>query len=156
MTSLERLAARLAAPRMISAPVDGPHSPPPRPQGTEDALRTTRTIPPDRHRSARRSVRHVTWLVAVRRLLVNDTPTGSVDLLTESPDEWRGEPLAVHDAPIAGGTVSYAVRWHGPRPALLWETTANDVSLRAPALDPDWSTTDARGEALFGVTEPQC
>jgi hypothetical protein len=38
----------------------------------------------------------------------------------------------------------------------LWETTANDVSLRTPALDPDWSTTDARGEALFGVTEPQC
>ncbi len=96
------------------------------------------------------------FLVAVRRLLVNDTPNGSVDLLTEFPDGWRGEPLAVHDAPIAGGTVSYAVRWHGPRAALLWETTAIEVSLRAPAFDPEWSTTDARGEALFGVTEPQC
>jgi hypothetical protein len=94
------------------------------------------------------------FLVAVRRLLVNDTPDSSVELLTELPEAWRGEPLAVHDAPIAGGLISYAVRWHGPRAALLWETTAPDVTLRAPGLDPEWSTTEARGEALFAVAEP--
>jgi len=93
------------------------------------------------------------FLVAVRRLLVHDTPKGPVELLTELPDAWRGEPIAVHDAPIADGTVSYAVRWHGPRAALLWETTASDVVLRAPALDPEWSTTEARGEALFEVAD---
>ena len=94
------------------------------------------------------------FLVAVRRVLVNDTPDRVVELLTELPDAWRGEPLAVHDAPIADGLVSYAVRWHGPRAALLWETTATDVTLRAPSLDTDWSTTEARGEVLFPTTEP--
>ena len=93
------------------------------------------------------------FLVAVRRLLVNDTPNGPVELLTELPAAWRGEPLAVHDAPITGGTVSYAVRWHGPRAAVLWETTASELTLRLPALDPEWSTTEARGEALFDVAE---
>jgi hypothetical protein len=75
-----------------------------------------------------------------------------VDLLTELPAAWRGEPLAVHDAPITGGTVSYAVRWHG-HGCVLWETTASGLTLRLPALDPEWSTTEARGEALFDVAE---
>jgi hypothetical protein len=91
------------------------------------------------------------FLVAARRLLVDDRPKRPVDLLASWPEAWRGQPLAVHDAPIVGGVVSYAVRWHGPRAALLWETTASDVTLRAPALDPDWSTSDAHGEALFEV-----
>jgi hypothetical protein len=95
------------------------------------------------------------FLVAVRRLLVNDTPNGPVELLTDLPPEWRGEPIAVHDAPIVGGLVSYAVRWHGLRAALLWETTASDVTLRAPSLDGAWSTSEARGEALFALPERQ-
>jgi len=94
------------------------------------------------------------FLVAVRRLLVDDGPKRPIDLLAHWPTAWRGEPLAVHGAPIPGGTVSYAVRWHGPRAAFLWETTASDVTLRVPSLDPEWSTTEARGEALLGVTEP--
>jgi hypothetical protein len=49
--------------------------------------------------------------------------------------------------------VSYAVRWHGPRAAFLWETTASDVTLRVPGLDPEWSTTEARGETLLEVAE---
>ena len=95
------------------------------------------------------------FLVAVRRLLVNDAPKAPVELLTELPAAWRGAPLAVHDAPIAGGLVSYAVRWHGPRAALLWETTAPDVTLHVPGLDPEWSTTESRGEALFALPERQ-
>jgi len=94
------------------------------------------------------------FLVAVRRLLVNDTPDAPVELLTELPDEWRGAPLAVHDAPIKNGLVSYAVRWHGSRAAFLWDTTAPDVTLRVPSLDPGWSTTEPRGEALFAMPEP--
>jgi hypothetical protein len=91
------------------------------------------------------------FLVATRRLLVDDGPKRPIDLLAVWPEAWRGEPIAVHDAPITGGLVSYAVRWHGPRAALLWQTTAPEVSLRAPGLDPDWSTTDARGETLLEV-----
>jgi hypothetical protein len=93
------------------------------------------------------------FLVAVRRLLVDDGPKRPIDLLAHWPDAWRGEPLAVHGAPIPGGTVSYAVRWHGPRAAFLWETTASHVTLRVPGLDPEWSTTEARGEALLEVSE---
>jgi hypothetical protein len=93
------------------------------------------------------------FLVAVRRLLVDDGPARPVGLLAAWPEAWRGQPLAVHDAPIVGGLVSYALRWHGPRAAFLWETTAPDVTLRVPGLDPEWSTTEARGEALLEVPE---
>src|SRR5262245_5213223 len=93
------------------------------------------------------------FLVAVRRLLVDDGPKRPVDLLAAWPEAWRGQPLAVLDAPIAGGLVSYAVRWHGPRAAFLWETTAGDVTLRVPGLDAEWSTTQPKGEALFEVAE---
>jgi hypothetical protein len=92
-------------------------------------------------------------LVAVRRLLVDDGPKRPVDLLADWPPSWRGEPVAVDGAPIAGGTVSYALRWHGPRAALLWDTSASDVTLRVPGLDPEWSTTEARGETLLEVAE---
>ena len=37
------------------------------------------------------------------------------------PADWYGQGWEVHDAPTAHGTVSYAVRWHGDRVALLWE-----------------------------------
>jgi hypothetical protein len=47
--------------------------------------------------------------------------------------------------------VSFAVRWHGDRPALLWECELAGIRLRAPSLDPNWSTTDRRGEALLGA-----
>jgi hypothetical protein len=91
------------------------------------------------------------FLVAVRRLLVDDPPAQPVGLLHELPAAWRGEPLAVHGAPVPGGTVSYAVRWHGARAAFLWDTTAGDVTLRVPGLDPEWSTTESKGDALLDL-----
>ena len=45
--------------------------------------------------------------------------------------------------------VDYAVRWHGDRPAVLWEVTGEPVELTAPLIDPDWRTADAKGEALW-------
>jgi hypothetical protein len=108
---------------------------------------------PETWAAAERLTDDAQFLVAVRRLLVNDVPKAAVELLTELPEAWRGEPLAVHDAPIADGVLSYAVRWHGPRAAFLWESTAADVTLRVPGLDPDWSTTETRGEALFTLPE---
>jgi hypothetical protein len=87
-------------------------------------------------------------LRAVRDLLVAPGDDGSVTLLTEFPAGWRGQGLDVREAPTRAGHVSYAVRWHGPRPALLWEC-ARPIRLTAPGLDPSWSTTEARGEALL-------
>jgi hypothetical protein len=89
-------------------------------------------------------------LRAVRDLLVGASDDGSLVLLAELPDEWRGQGLEVHDAPTLAGRVSYAVRWHGPRPALLWECE-RPIPLRAPGLDPSWSTSEPRGEALLAA-----
>lgn len=70
------------------------------------------------------------------------------------PDEWQGQGIEVHHAPTEAGRLSFAVRWHGPRPALLWDLRPHDgvdrVRLSAPGLDPTWSTAELTGEALLG------
>jgi hypothetical protein len=94
----------------------------------------------------------------VRDLLVREVPVGdrrpTVALSTLVPADWFGHGWEVHGAPTAHGTVSYAVRWHGDRVALLWEVETHDglpaVRLVAPGLDPDWSTDERSGEALLG------
>jgi hypothetical protein len=76
-------------------------------------------------------------------------------LLSSLPPEWQGANVAAHDLPTRFGRLSFAVRWHGTRPALLWELDARDegpVTLRAPMLDPHWSTVLRRGEALLGIS----
>ena len=95
-------------------------------------------------------------LTFVRDLLVREVAgvPGGLALASLVPDAWYGQGWEVHDAPTAVGHVSYAVRWHGDRAALLWEVTphagVDGVRLTAPGLDPSWSTTERRGEALLG------
>jgi len=100
--------------------------------------------------------RAVEFLRSVRALLVDDDADG-IDLLPGAVDEWFGSPLAVHDLPTAHGRLSFALRWHGARPALLWDLTpvdaARPVRLSASTLDPAWSSTDVRAEAL--LSEPR-
>jgi hypothetical protein len=76
---------------------------------------------------------------------------GRGDLLSGGlPGTWLGANFEVYDLPIgADSTVSYAVRWHGDRPAVLWETTGSPVALTASVIAPDWSTTESKGEALW-------
>ncbi len=69
-------------------------------------------------------------------------PTGVV-LALGWPDAWLGANVEVHDLPAG----SFAVRWHGERPAVLWDAAAGIV-LRAPVVAPDWSGT-GRGETLW-------
>jgi hypothetical protein len=96
-------------------------------------------------------------LLFVRNLLVRDVG-GGLALCTLVPDHWLGRPLEVHDAPTQVGRLSFALRWHGDRPALLWELDANDdvddVTITVPGLDPSWSTTERRGEALLAPVLP--
>ena len=82
-------------------------------------------------------------------MLVRETP--ALELAPALPSEWRGQDLEVHHLPTRAGSLSYALRWHGPRAALLWEVSdpAPDLVLRAPALDPAWSTTAPSGETLL-------
>jgi hypothetical protein len=93
------------------------------------------------------------FLSFVRDLLVREVD-GGLALASLVPDGWYGKGWEVHDAPSAYGRVSYAVRWHGDRVALLWETAPHAgvgrVRLTAPGLDRSWSTTEAAGEALLG------
>ena len=96
------------------------------------------------------------FLSFVRQLLVRETFDGAgLALCSMLPDAWTGQPLEVHDAPTHFGPLSFAIRYHGDRPALLWDLKgregAGPVRLTAPGLDPNWSTTEPKGEALLAA-----
>ena len=65
-------------------------------------------------------------------------------------EEWLGQPLAVLRVPTIGGAMSFAMRWHGARPALLWEVDGDrPFTMTCHAIDPNWSTSERRGEVLL-------
>jgi hypothetical protein len=86
--------------------------------------------------------------------LVRDEADGSLELFSGwTTAELAGRPIAIHEADSPYGKVSAAVRWHGARPALLWDIAcapADQPVLRCSVLDPAWSTTLPVGEALLG------
>ena len=63
---------------------------------------------------------------------------------------WLGQPIEAHDVLTRHGSVSFAIRWHGERPALLWETS-DHVRLTCPDLDPSWTSVERSGDALLDV-----
>jgi hypothetical protein len=72
------------------------------------------------------------------------------------PGAWRGSDFACHGVPVGPcSTVSYAVRWHGENAAVLWEVAGDPVVLRAPAVDPRWSTAARSGDALWRPARPE-
>ncbi len=87
------------------------------------------------------------FLRAVRDLIVREHD-GGIDLLPVFPREWLGRDLAVHGIPTREGSVSFALRWHGERPALLWDAPTG-LSVTASLLDPHWRTSGGAGEALL-------
>lgn len=93
------------------------------------------------------------FLSMVRNLLVRESAPGELALCSMLPDEWWGQGIEVHDAPTHQGRLSFAVRWHGERPALLWELVPHAdierVTLTAPGLDASWTSDELRGEVLL-------
>jgi hypothetical protein len=97
--------------------------------------------------------------------LVTDGSTGPV-LVPVWARGWNGQFVEAHRVPTAWGRVGFAVRWHGGRPALLWEVERSAGTLdtgagagvgpgvvpevRAPGLDPGWAGRGWSGEALLG------
>jgi hypothetical protein len=138
-------------------------APPPAPTGVAPMLELLRSASPtwtwastaDGHDLAVAAA----LIVGVRNLLVSETAASAPELLLAPhvPPEWFGQGWEVHDLPTGAGRLSYAVRWHGERPALLWELEPWDgappARLAAPALDPTWEAHDASGEALLGPVE---
>jgi hypothetical protein len=88
-----------------------------------------------------------------RLVLEDDAPDPVLALCPVVPDTWLGQGWEVHDLPTRQGRLSYAVRWHGERPALLWDLERGErigtVRLAAPGLDSVWTSDEARGEALL-------
>ena len=77
---------------------------------------------------------------------------GQVCLLCAPPEP--GIDIEVLDAPTRHGRISFALRWHGEHPALLWEVTdaQRGLELTAPVLAPGWSTREPVGETLLRPT----
>lgn len=93
------------------------------------------------------AARVVTTAVGV---LLSDA-AGGLDVLPVFPATWAGHPVEVQRAPTSWGAISYALRWHGERPALLWEVDGAppNLVLRCPGLDATFATTEPKGEALL-------
>ena len=94
------------------------------------------------------------FLLALRQVLAAETGD-HVDLLPDFPPEWLGQAVAVHDLPLRAGPLSFAVRWHGARPALLWDAPAG-IELRASALDPQWRGRDRAARCCSPSRRPRC
>jgi hypothetical protein len=79
----------------------------------------------------------------------------AVSILPGFDASMLGQPVDVRNLPTPFGRLSYAVRWHGERPAVLWECAAihddqkpEALQLNAPMFA-DWTGTGARGETLL-------
>lgn len=99
-------------------------------------------------------------LCLVRDLLVREAPPGDppgLVLLGVMPPEWIGHGLELHDAPTEYGVLSFAVRWHGERPALLWDLRVHPdlgpVMITAPGIDREWATSELKGEVLLAGSD---
>lgn len=90
-----------------------------------------------------------------RRLVSAGDHDSAVLLPLGLPSSWLGANFEVYAVPVVsidGATtqVSFAVRWHGERPAVLWEQTGPVLALTSP-MQPEWRTEAARGETLWGA-----
>jgi hypothetical protein len=62
------------------------------------------------------------------------------------PEAWLGVDFEAHGLAIGlASTLSFAIRWHGDRPAVLWEVTGAPMALSHE----QWSTAQLTGEALW-------
>lgn len=83
-------------------------------------------------------------VAAIRALAIADGAK-ALDVLPGFKPDWRGRSIDVRDLPTNHGHASFTVRWHGDKPALLWDTP---VAVTAHALAPAWSSAERSGEQL--------
>jgi hypothetical protein len=83
-------------------------------------------------------------------------------ILPAFTDAWFGASIEAHGLRTRWGVASFAIRWHGERPAVLWEvipdpgvdTAAEAPLFTAPGLDPEWSGRGWTGDALLAASAP--
>ena len=95
------------------------------------------------------------FLLMFRRSLVSQPDSSTIALFPSYTSKWFNVPVEVSSMPTSNGEVGYAVRWHGDRPALLWEGKINSkTTFTSPGFDPAWQSNEARGEALLPQQKP--
>ena len=112
--------------------------------------------PPISFADLRRTTSVGRFVRSIERRIVDPASTAdgsTADLLPGGvPTGWLGSNFEVHHVPSGpGSSVSFAVRWHGERPAVLWEQHGGNVTLTSPSIDADWSTSDDSGETLWAA-----
>lgn len=113
------------------------------------------------HGAGQHGVATAELLTLARHLLVLERPSPDglrLQVASAVPPEWYGVDWEVTGLPTHVGTIGLAVRWHGERPALLWELDAHDDApawyLTAPGLDASFRAEVAAGEALLAAPQP--
>jgi hypothetical protein len=94
-------------------------------------------------------IRVVPW---VEHHLARPLPGSSCALVPGGfPVSWMGAAIEAYHLPAGPRhTVSWAIRWHGERPAVLWEVEGPaGLRLTGGGADPAWHTDLASGEALW-------
>ena len=79
-----------------------------------------------------------------------------LDLLPAANHRWYGRNLSFTNLATPAGHLSCALRWHGERPALLWEfdedgLAVDQLELTCSSLDPDFVGTARNGEVLLAA-----
>jgi hypothetical protein len=80
-----------------------------------------------------------------RHLVVSDEHCAQL-MPWSFPEAWLGVDFEAHGLAIGlGSTLSFAIRWHGDRPAVLWEVSGAPM----PLAHDSWTTGQLSGEALW-------
>jgi len=105
--------------------------------------------------------------LGMRTLCLVEYPgaTGSEPLTAHAPVEldlfpgiqrsWFGQSMEFSNLWTSAGRVSAAIRWHGARPALLWEVSESPAhfEISCQRLDPSFRSSEPYGETLLAVPE---
>jgi hypothetical protein len=99
--------------------------------------------------AAPKDVRVVAWLD--EQLVSPRREGGAAVLRFGVPRMWLGVNMECHRIVASPEhKVSYGLRWHGEKPAVLWETSGPfGLRLDAGATDAAWHSVDATGDALL-------
>ena len=99
----------------------------------------------------------VPWVEGQLTVARRGSTERTVDLLpTGYAEQWLGANLEAHHIDVSDLHddtlhVGWGIRWHGARPAVLWEQQGSPARLCAPVAAPAWSSADSSGETLWPV-----